>query len=410
VGVITKFHKGAWWIFVNYRGRRKAKRVGDRASALEVARQIREAIACGAFYLPAGPEPEPEAPPPPPESLQAYALTWLAGAAIKSSTRRFYGDNLRNYVYPVLGTVPIGDLRRSHVKDLILAARAKGLGTSSVVGIVRTLSTVLSEAVEDEKLVANPALRPGRLRRRMSDPNELRKQPVDPYTREEVCALLETAKVHFAGWYHFLLCAVRTGLRLGELRALEWDAVDWRGRFLDVRRNYVEGVFTTPKNHEQRHVDLSMQLRAEFRVRRRQQRARWWQVGRPLPALVFPSDVETPLDDARIRKAMIDIARKAEVRVRRSPVHVLRHTFASLLIQNGESLVYVKEQLGHSSIQITVDIYGHLIPGGNRAAVDRLDTDADATQTQPRVLDLVSRVGIEPTTRRLREGTKLKNR
>ncbi len=54
-------------------------------------------------------------------------------------------------------------------------------------------------------------------------------------------------------------------------------------------------------------------------------------------------------------------------------LHDLRHTFASLLIQNGESLAYVRDQLGHSSIQVTVDIYGHLVPGANRAAVDRLD-------------------------------------
>jgi len=47
--------------------------------------------------------------------------------------------------------------------------------------------------------------------------------------------------------------------------------------------------------------------------------------------------------------------------------------FASLLIQNGESLAYVKEQMGHHSITITVDTYGHLVPGGNKAAVDRLD-------------------------------------
>jgi integrase len=51
----------------------------------------------------------------------------------------------------------------------------------------------------------------------------------------------------------------------------------------------------------------------------------------------------------------------------------LRHTFASRLIQAGESLAYVKEQLGHHSITITVDVYGHLIPGTNKAAVDRLD-------------------------------------
>jgi integrase len=53
--------------------------------------------------------------------------------------------------------------------------------------------------------------------------------------------------------------------------------------------------------------------------------------------------------------------------------HTLRHSFASLLIQNGESLAYVKDQLGHSSIKITVDVYGHLVPGANKAAVDRLD-------------------------------------
>jgi len=73
---------------------------------------------------------------------------------------------------------------------------------------------------------------------------------------------------------------------------------------------------------------------------------------------------------------MTAIARTAEVRVRKQPVHVLRHTFASLLIQNRESLVYVRDQMGHSSIQVTADIYGHLIPGGNRSAVDRLDDAA----------------------------------
>ncbi|HKA53823.1 MAG TPA: site-specific integrase [Candidatus Binatia bacterium] len=58
--------------------------------------------------------------------------------------------------------------------------------------------------------------------------------------------------------------------------------------------------------------------------------------------------------------------------LRRIRIHDLRHTFASLLIQQGESLAYVKEQMGHHSIRVTVDMYGHLVPGGNKAAVDRL--------------------------------------
>jgi len=50
----------------------------------------------------------------------------------------------------------------------------------------------------------------------------------------------------------------------------------------------------------------------------------------------------------------------------------LRHTFATLLLQNGESLAYVRDQLGHSSIRMTVDVYGHLVPGANRQAVNKL--------------------------------------
>jgi hypothetical protein len=60
----------------------------------------------------------------------------------------------------------------------------------------------------------------------------------------------------------------------------------------------------------------------------------------------------------------------------------LRHTFATLLILQGESLAYVRDQMGHRSIQVTVDIYGHSVPGGNRAAVDRLD---DPSLTPPNV-------------------------
>jgi len=54
-------------------------------------------------------------------------------------------------------------------------------------------------------------------------------------------------------------------------------------------------------------------------------------------------------------------------------MHDLRHSYGSLLIQAGASLAYVRDQMGHSSIQVTVDIYGHLIPGANLAFADKLD-------------------------------------
>lgn len=91
-----------------------------------------------------------------------------------------------------------------------------------------------------------------------------------------------------------------------------------------------------------------------------------------LPPWVFASEQGTMLDGDNLQQRVHrSILKKARLRYIR--LHDLRHTFASLLIRNGESLAYVKEQLGHHSIQITVDTYGHLVPGGNRQAVDRLD-------------------------------------
>jgi integrase len=64
-------------------------------------------------------------------------------------------------------------------------------------------------------------------------------------------------------------------------------------------------------------------------------------------------------------------------------LHDIRHTFASLLLSDGASPVYVKEQFGHSSIQMTADIYGHLYPSSHREMVNRLDSQPSATQPQP---------------------------
>ncbi len=104
-----------------------------------------------------------------------------------------------------------------------------------------------------------------------------------------------------------------------------------------------------------------------------------------VPPWVFCNEQGQPLNQNRIRLKFFRLLKGAGVRQVR--FHDLRHSFALLLLQNGESPVYVKDQMGHSSIQVTVDLYGHLIPGGNKQAVDRLDTPEvqpiSATQAQP---------------------------
>jgi len=187
-----------------------------------------------------------------------------------------------------------------------------------------------------------------------------------------------------------LLCALRTGLRCGELLGLQWGDVDLTGRFLWVRRNLVKGVLTTPKNHQQRRVDVSQQLAEALIVLRREERARWLKKGKRLPVWVFASQDGTALDEANVRHMFYRILEKAGLR--RIRFHDLRHTFASLLIQQGESLAYVRDQMGHASIQITADVYGHLVPGANREAVNRLDDEVaappPATPAQPQAVSV----------------------
>ena len=219
-----------------------------------------------------------------------------------------------------------------------------------------------------------------------SDPAELikvgQKKRVAVFTGEEVQAVLEAARRHLPRFHPFLLAALRTGMRQGELIALRWDDIDWRGRFIEVGRSYRKGQFSTTKSGKARKVDMSDQLAAVLEEHRKALAAASLKKGRPMPELVFPasrtrSDGQkspsawTPMGPSGVRRDFNLVLAKAGMRRIRFPD--CRHTYASLLLGNKESLAYVKDQMGHSSISVTVDVYGHLVPGSNRQAVNRLD-------------------------------------
>ena len=188
------------------------------------------------------------------------AFMWLRTAALnlKVSSIRFYTDHLENHIFPELGSHAVSEIARKDCRTLITTCRGKGLKIGTVRGIVRTLSTVLSQAVEDDLLPANPALQ---MRRHLKRGDEPQAEP-DPFTKDEVAHVLRVASQHFPQWHAWLLCGLRTGMRAGELLALQWNDIDWRGSFINLERNLVRGVITTPKNHQRRRVDMSRQLRA----------------------------------------------------------------------------------------------------------------------------------------------------
>jgi integrase len=147
-----------------------------------------------------------------------------------------------------------------------------------------------------------------------------------------------------------------------------------------VRREH-----TTTKSKKARRVDLSREMRRTLVELRDKRLLEAFLKGKNniSDELVFRSPDKAILDpDNLYHRVFLPVLAKAGIRKIR--LHDLRHTFGSLLIQNGASIVYVKDQMGHSSIQVTVDIYGHLIPGANVSFVDRLDeVPAEKAETTP---------------------------
>lgn len=204
-------------------------------------------------------------------------------------------------------------------------------------------------------------------------------------SKEQVTAFLATARRETPDYYALLLFAFRTGVRLGELIGLAWEDIDFEANTIEVRRSYSHGHFSSSKSHKSRFIDMSDQLKQVLLAHRSNQVNKF---SGTLPRielsvkfkpnnvirLVFPNRYGKPLCGDNFRKRDFKpLLEKADIPAIR--FHDIRHTFASLLLQQGESLHYVKEQMGHASIQTTVDVYGHIVPGSNRNAVNKLDDE-----------------------------------
>ena len=296
---------------------------------------------------------------------------------------------------------------RSLIADLFAQGKSRSLARNLLAPVRQTFN----QLIDDGMNLTSPAARMGRYLKVTTDP----RSRIDPLILEEERALLETARTEFPPHYPLFLCALRTGMRLGELFGLQWADIDFAGHFIEVRRTVRDGgqVFP-PKNGKIRRVDMSDQLArtltALLQARKAETLKKGWGQA---PEWVFCSETGTTLHKSDFERRVFHKL-LAKAGLRRIRFHDLRHTFASRLLQNGESLVYVREQMGHHSIQVTVDIYGHLVPGANRAAVNRLDevgseVRPSATPAQPGrrrgyglprnpSLSMVGATGFEPAT------------
>jgi integrase len=367
-----------WWVFINYQGRRKAKCVGDKKAADRVASVIREKLKKNEFSII---DEEKKVP-----CFKDYAKEWQTSyskAFCKESTGDGYTVIINKHLIPFFSSTPIDQIKRQDVRRLIALKFSAGLAAGTIRNIRLCLSSILSTAVEDEVIQMNPAIQLGRKLKKFLQAKK-RSSSVDFLTREEMHLFLESVKKHCLEYYAFLLCAARTGMRAGELIGLKPGDIDFNGMFIEVKRGIVRGKVTTTKSDKSRRVDMSRQLAETLRIHLLETKKTMLKKGwKEPPEWLFYNEQRNFLEINNVRKRYFHKCLE-KAGLRRIRFHDLRHSFASLLISQGESLAYVRDQLGHSSIQITVDTYGHLVPGSNRQAVDKLDDmQPAATQAQP---------------------------
>jgi integrase len=171
-----------------------------------------------------------------------------------------------------------------------------------------------------------------------------------------------------------LALAVYSGLRRGELFGLKWSDIDWCDGRIAVSRSLYQGELTTPKTkHSIRRVDVPASTLATLSIYRAHFPA-------PSGGFVFHTDDGTPLDPDNWHKRQLGpILAKADGVPPIGGLHALRHTYASLLINQGEALPYVSRQMGHATIAITVDLYGHLFKETGATAMRKLDARIGGT-------------------------------
>lgn len=287
------------------------------------------------------------------EAARSGAIRNRSGDKYKPSCLRGYEQAMRLRVLPELGHVRLGDVRRGELQALVDQLLVAGHDPSTIRNTLLPVRALFRRAVARGEVAVNPtaglelpAVR-GR-RDRIASP-------------DEAAALLAALPVERGIW----ATAMYSGLRLGELLALQWDAVDLKAGLIHVRRSWdpKEGPITPKSRAGIRSVPVPQVLRAY--LIEHQLSCKWCE------GLVFGRSPVTPF----LAKTPNDRAQRAWRAADLKPIglHECRHTFASLMIAAGVNAKALSVYMGHSSVVITFDRYGHLMPGNEAEAASLLD-------------------------------------
>lgn len=283
---------------------------------------------------------------------------------VEPSTLDSYVLDAKTHIPPELKAQSLRTIRRGQLKQL-LAGLGEGhhLGEASVAKVANVIRSIFASAQDDEVIPNNPAEKIGRA----LGLRQFHAENVRSMTGAELVSFLTVAREKERAHFVELATLAFTGVRIGELRGLQVDDLDLSGRTIAVQRQIHEsGRITGPKGRRGkrkcRTVDLADELavvleqhllsRREYDMRF--QRRSLWLLYPDFPDV--PTSAQASTVTHRLRRAMARVLTGAKLPEHFTP-HSLRHTFARLLLERGEDLLYVARQLG-DTLTITAEIYG----------------------------------------------------
>ncbi len=198
---------------------------------------------------------------------------------------------------------------------------------------------------------------------------------------EEVKKLLQVAVENNDRNYGLYYLAIVTGMRQGELLGLQWKNVDLERGIIKVDQNLKrlpsgKLVFGKPKTKTSirsitigdETIEVLREQEKWIEVERNNEKVKdlWKEMD-----MVFPSTIGTPIDPTNILKKFRQSLKKAGLP--RLRFHDLRHTSASMMLNNGVDVLVASRRLGHAKPSITLDVYGHLLPSVQNEVADKMD-------------------------------------
>ena len=284
-----------------------------------------------------------------------YWLKTYAQGKLKASTLKSYVDIIEKHLIPYFCSSKLLNISASNIQEYVSLKLSDGLAPKTVNNHLVPLKEMFKHAVIWGYLRDNPS--------QYVEKPRVEKEEMDFLTPEEIRLFLgEVNGEHYA----LFMTAVFTGLRRGELLALQWGDIEFRTGNIAVRRSLYKGNFTSPKSKSSvRKVVMSPALAGVLKKHK-------FQAMPNKHDLLFVNGVGNTIDaDTLVRRQFLPALRRAGIRKIR--FHDLRHSYATLLVSQGENIKFVLSQMGHSSIQTKLDRYGHLLPEKNAGGGVRLD-------------------------------------